>query len=68
MSQVNIGRCGKFIFREEKFGNGGYGRVVLAENEEEKKGEKRLYAVKIPLPTRFNDPDQKKFDNEIKII
>ena len=68
MSQVNIGRCGKFIFREEEFGNGGYGRVVLAENEEEKKGEKRLYAVKIPLPTRFNDPDQKKFDNEIKII
>ena len=68
MSQGKIIRCGKYKLREEEFGRGGYGQVILAEKEEEKKGEKRLYVVKIPLPIRLNDSNWKKFDNDIEII
>ena len=42
---TGIRRCGKYKLREEEFGNGGYGQVILAEKKEEKKGEKRLYFV-----------------------
>ena len=59
----------KYLLRKEEFGNGGFGRVILAENEEEKeKLKKRLYIIKIPLPNKLNDIDKKNFDNEIKII
>ena len=69
MSEGAFIRCGKYLLRKEEFGNGGFGRVILAENEEEKeKLKKRLYIIKIPLPKKLNDIDKKNFDNEIKII
>ena len=53
MSEGRTLKCGKYLLRREEFGSGGFGRVILAEKEEEKeKLEKRLYIVKNVLPNR----------------
>ena len=69
MSEGENQRCGKYILRKEEFGSGGFGRVILAEKEEEKeKLEKRLYIVKKVLPDKITERNKRNFDNEIKII
>ena len=70
MSEGRTLKCGKYLLRREEFGSGGFGRVILAEKEEEKeKLEKRLYIVKIPLPNKIiTGTNKRNFDNEIKII
>ena len=69
MSEGENQRCGKYILRKEEFGSGGFGRVILAEKEEEKENlEKRLYIVKNVLPDKITERNKRNFDNEIKII
>ena len=42
-------KCGKYIYDpNNEFGNGRFGHVFIAENEDEvKKGEKKYYVLKI---------------------
>ena len=62
-------KCGKYTYKkEERFGNGEYGCVYLARNEEEKEGEKKLYVIKFPLWEKMDDDRKKTFKNEVKIL
>ena len=62
-------KCGKYIYdQEEEFGSGGYGHIFIAENEDEiKKGEKKIYILKIHEEDREED-DEKSFNDEIDIL
>ncbi len=67
---VMSAKCGKYIYDpNNEFGNGRFGHVFIAENEDEvKKGEKKYYVLKIHEENDITDDDKQSFNDEIKIL